>query len=371
MVDHPVGRPDSTRPGIILAAALAACLAWAAVTWAFSPMVVLVDGTLRTVASGSTLAQLSERRWLSSPAGDAIGVAGGVVAVGRGGPPRVQVDGSPGTPGTRLGWGSVVVSSRGADITEPAVSVLEALAPPIEDVGVGPDVSMRNLGVAGLARITRGRFSRSVVSSTTVMPAEPLLRVHAPFPPGTPLVALTFDDGPWPGSTGRVLDILRAEGVRATFFVVGIRLRTAPDLGRREVREGHLVENHTFSHLALRGATPAAVHAQIVRGAATIVTYLGVQPRWFRAPGGGVTPVTRAEADALGERTIRWTVDPKDWSKPSAPSIVARVLGKVTPGAVVLLHDGGGDRSQTVEALPSIIAGLKAAGYRFVTLDDL
>jgi len=171
--------------------------------------------------------------------------------------------------------------------------------------------------------------------------------------------------------TERVLSVLRAEGVQATFFMVGARIRMAPALARSVVEGGHLVGNHTQTHAMLRRATPGQVRYQLQTGAATVRTYLGVEPGWFRAPGGGVTPVVRAEAAALGERIAGWTVDPADWRKPSPDVLVRRVVGMTRPGSIVLMHDGGGDRASTIAALPRIIGALRSRGYRFVTLDDL
>jgi peptidoglycan/xylan/chitin deacetylase (PgdA/CDA1 family) len=137
------------------------------------------------------------------------------------------------------------------------------------------------------------------------------------------------------------------------------------------VEEGHLVGNHSQTHQMPRSSTPGRVASQMRAGRDTIRRVTGVESRWFRAPAGIVTPLVRIQAAALQERIVRWTVDPADWRRPGSSVIVRRVVRNARPGAIVLLHDGGGDRRQTIAALPGIIRALKAQGYRFVTLDEL
>jgi peptidoglycan/xylan/chitin deacetylase (PgdA/CDA1 family) len=148
-------------------------------------------------------------------------------------------------------------------------------------------------------------------------------------------------------------------------------VRAHPDLARRVAAEGHTIGNHTHSHPNLTRVSPAVVRSQMTVGAGAIQDVTGVKTRFFRAPGGSVNGVVQAEAAALGERIVRWTVDPNDWRKPSTGAVIGRVVSATQPGAVVLLHDGGGDRNQTIEALPEIIRVLREQGFRFLTLDEL
>ena len=178
---------------------------------------------------------------------------------------------------------------------------------------------------------------------------------------------LTFDDGPGP-ATGRVLDILAASGVQATFCEVGQRVAEAPALTRRVVAEGHTLCNHSWDHHSpFDTLTPADLDDQIGRTQDAFIAAVGSGARYFRAPEGafGATGGTVLQA-AQRARTIPlgWGVDSLDWRKPGVEAIVANVLTAVSPGAVILLHDGGGtDREQTLAALPGIIGGLQAAGY--------
>ncbi|WP_051304338.1 polysaccharide deacetylase family protein, partial [Calidithermus chliarophilus] len=185
------------------------------------------------------------------------------------------------------------------------------------------------------------------------------------------LVALTFDDGPWPGSTPAVLDILARNGVKATFFWIGQHLERYPDLARQVVAEGHAVGNHTYSHRS--AASPAEVAAlEIGRASALIEEVTGVRTTLFRPPGGHLENGLVKHALEQGYVVVMWSALSDD-TKPGADaaSIVHNVMGRVRPGSIVLLHDGGGDRARTLEALPLLIERLRAEGYRFVTVPEL
>jgi peptidoglycan/xylan/chitin deacetylase (PgdA/CDA1 family) len=373
MDDHRWDRLPSGAPSAAFAfgVAVAICALVTAAMSAFGPVVVTVDGRPRLLPPGATVADVAARGATDAPRGDLIGVGGGVVGPGRGGLPLMRMDGRRADPGELVRDGSALTSERGRDLREPLVTTLASLPAPVERRGAGPDVVVLSLGAPGTVLLSVGEISRGVAASTTIVPPEPYVAEYRPFPPGTKLVALTFDDGPWPGQTARVLDILRASGVRATFFVVGTWVRSFPALVARQVAEGHVVGNHTSAHGQLRGMSAPAVAAQIAGGAGAITAVTGVPPRWFRAPAGSVNGMVMGQVAAAGQRVVYWDVDPADWRKPPPEVIVRRVVTAIQPGAVVLLHDGGGDRASTIAALPEMIRILKEQGYRFVTLDEL
>ena len=180
-------------------------------------------------------------------------------------------------------------------------------------------------------------------------------------------VALTVDDGPHPEWTPRMLELLERHRIRATFFLVGARVREHPELAREVLAAGHLIGNHSMWHpQPFAALPPARVRAEITETQREIVEATGFTPRLFRAPGGNWSPrVLRATA-ALDLTPVDWTVNPSDWRSPGVPRI-ARTLSASRPGQVLLCHDGGGDRSQTVAALESVLPGLLARGLRFVT----
>ncbi len=187
------------------------------------------------------------------------------------------------------------------------------------------------------------------------------------------VVALTFDDGPW-YDTPQFLNVLERAHVVATFFEIGEQISTYGQGGaieRRMLADGDMIGDHTWSHPNVSGAGPFAA-AQISSTANAISAATGgFRPCLFRAPYGAVSGALISEARSMGFTTIEWNVDPTDWARPGTGAIYQRVVGGVTPGSIVIQHDGGGDRSETLAALPQEIATLKARGYSFVTVTQL
>jgi peptidoglycan/xylan/chitin deacetylase (PgdA/CDA1 family) len=186
-------------------------------------------------------------------------------------------------------------------------------------------------------------------------------------------IALTFDDGPW-YQTPRFLTLLEQYKVPATFFEVGEHISQYGEGGAIEQRmlaDGDMVGDHTWSHIVVAAAGPVAAE-QIDRTAVAVrdATH-GFTPCLFRAPGGDVSSALIGEARSMGFTTIQWDIDPRDWALPGVGEIEGNVLANAHPGAIVILHDGGGDRSQTLAALPDIIDTLRARGYTFVTVTQL
>ena len=193
-------------------------------------------------------------------------------------------------------------------------------------------------------------------------------------------VALTFDDGPDPTWTPQLLDILRAQKVPATFFVVGMQAQQYPALLRRMVAEGNEVGSHSFTHPNLSMVSATQVRLELDATQRLIASILGRGTLLFRPPfAEDVEPATPEQArvlqqaSELGYTTVGMGVDPEDWARPGTQAIVQSVLRQVQAGAgqVVLLHDAGGDRAQTVAALPAVIRELRARGYTLVTVSAL
>ena len=190
-----------------------------------------------------------------------------------------------------------------------------------------------------------------------------------------PFVSITFDDGPNPRATPRILDVLRREGGRATFFVLGRHAERWPELVRRAALDGHQLGNHGYFHRKLHRRSPGYVRDDLTRGTEQIVRASGVRPRHFRAPHGFRSPWVTPIAASLGQRTVGWSLGVWDSARPGADVIAARTLEGMHAGSILLLHDGDGydpegDRSQTAEALPAILDGLRRRGFRFTTLPD-
>ncbi|WP_457028522.1 polysaccharide deacetylase family protein [Kitasatospora sp. P5_F3] len=179
------------------------------------------------------------------------------------------------------------------------------------------------------------------------------------------LVALTLDDGPDPTHTPAVLALLRKYGIRATFFLVGENAAEHPALVREIAGEGHHLANHTWTHPDLRHLSETRVRDELERTSDLLQAAAGKPLTWFRAPGGDWSPVALRTCSELGMRPMAWSVDPRDWARPGISLITDRVLKAVQPGSIVLNHDGGGDRSQTIEALRTYLPVLIDDGYQF------
>jgi peptidoglycan/xylan/chitin deacetylase (PgdA/CDA1 family) len=181
-------------------------------------------------------------------------------------------------------------------------------------------------------------------------------------------IALTIDDGPDFLWTPQILDLLRRNGVQATFSLIGRQARAYPALVRRIVAEGHGVCNHSMTHPQPFGArTAAAIHQQIADAQSAITDAGGVAPALFRAPGGDWTPEVLTAVAGLGLVPLGWDIDPRDWSRPGTAMVTSRLLA-ARPGDILLCHDGGGNRVQTVESLRTVLPALSRRGLQFVTL---
>lgn len=200
------------------------------------------------------------------------------------------------------------------------------------------------------------------------------------------VVALTYDDGPNPPYTGRILDVLESEHVHATFFVVGRAVQAYPAVVQREVRDGDAVGNHTWDHRHLILMRPSQIRASLEKTDAAIYAAAHVHTHLMRPPFGARDWIVMQVARKLGYSVVMWSVPlARDWEYPPARVIAQRILPKVNDGAIIVLHDGNRgqlcaaqhlqphicDRSRDIEATRLIVDNLKAQGYRFVTIPQL
>ncbi len=183
------------------------------------------------------------------------------------------------------------------------------------------------------------------------------------------VIALTFDDGPDPACTPGILDTLRREGVHATFFVEGRMLEKYPDLAKRELREGHSIGNHTFSHPYLERKTASEVRKELETCDNSIFEVLQLRTSLFRPPRGSWNPAIVGEARREGKQIVLWSGAVEHHDAVTPEQLTVRAVSLAHPGAILLLHDGSyGERINTMHALPGIIHELKKQGYSFVTL---
>lgn len=206
----------------------------------------------------------------------------------------------------------------------------------------------------------------SAIQVTVVPVQEPS---PAPEPPKcVDCVAITYDDGPVPGTTPQLLDILKRKNVQATFFVVGQNVAAYPEILRRIRDEGHTIANHTYTHPDLAHQADGTISAQLDDTNAAIKNAAGVSPQWMRPPYGSYDSRTSAQAGDRGMAVAMWDVDTSDWQHRNAATTCSRAVAGAQPGSIVLMHD---IHQPTVDATECVIDGLRAKGLRPVGLEEL
>jgi peptidoglycan/xylan/chitin deacetylase (PgdA/CDA1 family) len=184
---------------------------------------------------------------------------------------------------------------------------------------------------------------------------------------GRKAIALTIDDGPSPVYTPQILRLLHKYGVTATFSMIGVHVAAQPSLAREVADAGHMIVNHTWAHANLAMLAPAAVRDQMNRANDAIRNVTGRHPGMFRAPYGAWSPAVLKQCAQMRLTPLDWSVDPRDWARPGVSAIVMNIMRNTRSGSIILEHDGGGDRSETVAALGIVLPQLLDAGFRFRT----
>jgi peptidoglycan-N-acetylglucosamine deacetylase len=322
-----------------------------------APILISVAGRQAYAVAGSTVAQMAAREGLHPRAGNLVSVTGGVLRAARY-PGHLDVNGRAAGAAAVLRAGDRLTVVDGRDRREPVRTVVTA-----SPAGEPPSPEYYLGRAPGLVVQVIGRISGQVASTG----------FRATGPVRTPnAVALTFDDGPWPGSTRAILRILIRKRVPATFFLIGEQVPSQTALVAAELRAGMEVGDHSWDHPLsppLAALSPAHIHDEL-SFTRTVEVKDGAEVTAFRPPGGSWSDQVVRMAGAQGMRVVLWSVDPRDWAPgATAKGIVRNVLSHVGPGSIVLMHDGGGDRSQTVKALPKIIDGIRRKGLKLVEIE--
>lgn len=255
----------------------------------------------------------------------------------------------------------------------------------LDSIRIGYDVEFD--GTGEILRLVSephiGRRTITVDSATGLITGERVLEVPSTYRikrygRKKGVVALTFDDGPDPEWTPQILDTLRSRGVHGTFFLIGENAEVYPELVRRLLREGHELGNHTFTHPNMALVGPRTMRLELSATERLLEAITNRETALFRPPYfGDAEPTTADElvpiayAQSLGYITVGLRIDPDDWATPGVDSIIQRTLAQLNQGNVVLLHDGGGDRAQTVAALGPLIDSLRGRGLRLTTVTEL
>ena len=348
---------------------------------------VTVNGTSRRVNAGATVGDLVEANYASPKAGNLIAVDGSVAKEGAGDPFEAQVnDTTTADPDFAVPRGATVTISDGSDKTEDYTEQKQTIphgttsSSNVDSMTAywAGSIHVFSQGQDGEETTKTGSVSGKTVTQVTKQPVDEGYHIYTPKVGDDKVVALTFDDGPWPTTTSEILDILKENDAKATFFEIGNQVAENADVVKRIHAEGHQIASHTYDHAAGsgRGVDLTRMSAdeqvqEVDKGFKAIEDVLGTQvSRVLRAPGGNYHG---AIINTLKDKIVAevgWNVDTEDWRKPGADAIEKAILS-VKPGEVVLMHDGGGDRSETVAALKAALPQLKAQGYRFVTVDEL
>jgi peptidoglycan/xylan/chitin deacetylase (PgdA/CDA1 family) len=254
----------------------------------------------------------------------------------------------------------VLLAAGGIVVSTTAAAVIAEGSPGAKLTAAAPRPSRRATPVVSPTETSR---PRETARHRTAKTAEPMYYVDD----GPKTVALTIDDGPSPVYTPQVLKLLDKYRITASFSMIGRSAATYPAIAREVARAGHLIVNHTWDHSDLAPMTAVAVSDEITRATEAIHQATGDVPRIFRAPYGAWSPTVLDYCASNGLTALDWSVDPRDWSMPGTAEIVDNIMANTRTGSIILEHDGGGNRAETVAALKIVIPRLLDEGYRFRT----
>jgi peptidoglycan-N-acetylglucosamine deacetylase len=232
--------------------------------------------------------------------------------------------------------------------------------------------AMAKVGVADSVSASRKVLESIPIEFAVPTGFEAKTLKEVTLPTEKKLIALTFDDGPWPKTTEEILATLKKENVKATFFMIGQPLQSFPEIGKKVVAGGHEIANHTVHHWYHKMSAVVA-QREIDDTNKIIEKYLNVKTNYFRPPGGVLTNGLVTYAHKLNDAVLMWSDDSGDSQprRPTPATIVKNVLAQAKPGGIVLMHDGGGNHEGTAKALPEVIEKLRAQGYQFATITEL
>lgn len=382
------GNRRGNRRGLKAIVALVILIALGAGVYLFlNPPVfsVTINGTRQTVNAGTTIQDVIDKGWASPKAGNLMAVDGSVATEGGGQPFVATIDGNDTTDATtKLAKDQSVQISDGGNVDEAYTETTESIPHSTTDSSMNASsyyngsIHIYSAGEDGEQTVRTGDVSGKTVTTVTKEPVSAGYHTYTANVGNDKVIALTFDDGPWPTTTAEILQILEDNGAHATFFEIGNQISENSDVVKQLAAAGNQICSHSWDHASGSGQgvnmtymTADEQVEEVEKGFGAIDDLLGTKvSRVFRAPGGNYygSLITTLQPYVTAE--IGWDVDTEDWRKPGVDSIVS-AAETIKPGQVLLMHDGGGDRTQSVEALKEILPALKAQGYSFITIDQL
>ena len=366
------------RFGIIAASIIAAIVVLSAMLWWINrPVPITVNGNASEIRIGSTLSEVVKKEKLSLKPGNLVSVTDRVLEADMGYAFTASVNGEELSPEDADAYHVVgnesIDFSDGGNIVEEFDAQSEVIMPYLRMEGTGYSLQyVSQWGYAGELQHRKGKRSGETADVVAKEPQDCVITCVEPYVEGdAKLVALTFDDGPADPYTEQYLEILDRYGVKATFFNLGDNTENYPDLARKVVEKGHQLCNHTMAHNQLTSVDASTVYSEITRSQDAIEKVTGVRTTHIRPPYGDFTERSWLGSGGSITASIRWNGDSKDWETPGVDAIVSNSLINLHSGTIILMHDGGGNRSQDVEALPRLIEQVQAEGYEFVTISEL
>ncbi len=341
------------------------------------PINVTVNGTPYELRGAKTVQTAIKASGLPINPGDFISLQGNILEKSAGDPFLATVNGEEVVdPDYGLRDGDTITLTDGKDIVEDYTES-ESPIPYKATIGGMGAIHKFEKGVEGVLTTKTGTVSGETVERQTTDPVDATCKEYNVNTGMNKVVAFTFDDGPSSEYTASVLDILKENDAKGTFFCIGTEVESYPELVKREAEEGHQVCTHSYDHADPVGGTDLGLMDakgqvdEIQHGMQTITDVLGGEAsRVVRMPGGNLSEAMVLNLEQYVDYEIGWNIDTEDWTLPGAEAIYQQMIA-VQPGEIVLCHDGGGDRSQTVEALRRAIPYLKEKGFTFVTMDEL
>lgn len=345
--------------------------------WLHRDVRVVINGHPIDITFRSTFAEVCDAAGVVPEAGDLYSINGHLIQEGGGEPFTVLLDGTALTPAEQdalrvEGYENISVRN-GGDVTEDSEVVERVALPRLVPAGSLRAVTfVSQWGRSGMARVRVGAVSgEEIVEEILQEPQDCVLDSVNPVPAdGRKLVCLTFDDGP-SEYTADILAVLREKGARATFFTLGTSVKNWPETTQAIRDAGCEVMSHTYSHQNHYVTSSEETYEETVAAFNVLRDYAGVETTVIRPPYGNWNEHCWISSHGTMSASVIWNVDSLDWELPGADAIVANCTTGIENGDIILLHDGGGDRSQDVEALPRIIDELRKQGFELVTLSEL
>lgn len=374
---RPKKRMSGKKRALIAGVAVVVVGALGGFAWFHRPVSVEFNGARKTITINTTVGSIVSDEGITEKPGNYVDVAGEVLQEGKGDAYSVTVDGKQLSfedgEAYKIHGGEAITIGAGADKMEPYTTETVETQPKLKMEGNwGAVAYISQWGKVDKRERRTGKESGKTADGEVIQQGQDCIVTVKNVEPanGQKLVALTFDDGP-SQYTEQYLKILKDHGAVATFFNLAQNVDEMPDLSKAIVDAGCQLASHTYSHQQLTAVSADTVYDEVTKAFSSIEKATGVKTTCIRPPYGDFRQKTWLETKGTMSVSAIWNMDSEDWRRPGVDKIVSNSINGIVPGYIILMHDGGGERSQDVEALPKIIDQLHEQGYTFVTLTDL